>query len=261
MTAGGANRAGSGAGGPAADVPRVLLLTRPLARSRAFAEAVATRLGAEVETIIAPLVEIVCAGDIPDLGRYAGVIFTSASALECLPPGFDGGGRPAYCVGDRTAEAARRAGFEAVSADGDATALVRLVRRLDPSGPLIHLRGAHAAADLADELREAGYAADERIVYRQQDLPPDPAALELLAAPRDVVAPAFSPRGARRLVQLAAGRRARLHLVAISAAAVRACAPPPNALTVAERPTGEAMVEAVVAALGPGRLVDTGPER
>ncbi len=230
----------------------VLLITRPADRGAAFAEAVRGQLSDPPRVVIAPLVRIACLAPPPDLAPDATVLFTSASAVGCLGAGFEARGRRAFCVGARTAEAAMAAGFDAVSADGDAAALADLVLRSRPSGPLVHLRGEHAAADLARHLTEAGLPTAEHVLYRQEDVAMDAAAAALLAAPGRVVAPVFSPRGARRLAAVAAGRRATLHLVAISAAAARAFEPPPERIDVAARPSGAEMLAAVLRALDRG---------
>ena len=72
-------------------------------------------------------------------------------------------------VGDRTAVAARRAGFTtALSAGGNADDLVELVQdNCNPGGgPLLYAAGADQASDLASRLSSAGYDVETAIVYR-----------------------------------------------------------------------------------------------
>ena len=173
----------------------VLLLTRPKDRAAEFADAVQARLARPVPVLVSPLVEIVPLGVTPDIARDAVLLFTSAAGPASLGPHYDAAGRWAYCVGDRTADAARAAGFRARSADGDAAALARLVREAAPVAPLVHVRGAHAKGDLAGRLSAAGFQVSECVTYRQQECPPAPELVRLLSGACDVVAPVFSPRG------------------------------------------------------------------
>ncbi len=236
----------------------VLLLTRPKDRAAEFADAVQARLARPVPVLVSPLVEIVPLGVTPDIARDAVLLFTSAAGPASLGPHYEAAGRWAYCVGDRTADAARAAGFRARSADGDAAALARLVREAAPVAPLVHVRGAHAKGDLAGRLSAAGFQVSECVTYRQQECPPAPELVRLLSGACDVVAPVFSPRGSARLAAATEGRQARLHVVAISGAAASAFGAPADRIDVAASPTGRAMLAAVIRALGASRLVDTG---
>lgn len=226
----------------------VVVLTRPAPRSRAFAAALED-CARPLRVVVAPLVEIRCLdADIPAV--FGDVVLTSQSAVDCLPAAVSPKGHRAWCVGDRTAEAARHAGFDAVSAGGDADALVRLLLRADPARPLLHLRGEQARGAVAARLSEAGLPAQDRIVYRQQDRAPTVALAELLGSDRSVVAPVFSPRASRRLAEVAREARAKLRVVAISAAAAEVWAGREAEVIVAEAPTGAAMLHATLQAAG-----------
>ena len=112
-------------------------------------------------------------------GSWGGVIITSANA-----PAAKGVAAliklPAFAVGERSAEAARAAGFTDVnSASGDGRDLVRLLRERKAKAPLLYLAGEHRAVDLVGELAAHGIAAEMRVVYRAVTAPfPD----ELVAA-------------------------------------------------------------------------------
>jgi uroporphyrinogen-III synthase len=98
----------------------VLILTRPMAASRRFLEEVEAAMGRPVSHVISPVMKIVpiAVDDLAD--PVTGVVFTSENAvLQAERFGF-APGLPAWCVGDRTADVARREGFEARSAGGDA---------------------------------------------------------------------------------------------------------------------------------------------
>ena len=206
---------------PARPLPH-LLLTRPRAQADRFAAQLRARWPG-LPITIAPLIEIALLPPPPDLAdAAAGLIFTSKNGVAGFAAGCARRDLPAWCVGPRTAQAAQAAGFDDLHvAGGDARALLALLLNAPPRGPLLHLRGQHAARAIADDLRAAGIAAAETIVYDQRARPLDPAARALLARPGAVIAPLFSPRSARLLADALATPplRARLHLVAISAAA------------------------------------------
>lgn len=230
---------------PARSVPH-LLLTRP----RAQAERLATQIRARwpgLGVTISPLLEIALHPPRPDVAdEAAGLIFTSENGVAGFAAGCPGRALPAWCVGPRTAQAARDAGFTTLHvAGGDAQSLLALLQRMAPPGPLLHLRGQHAARAIASDLRAAGIAAREQVVYDQEARPLDPAAQALLERPGDVIAPLFSPRTARLFA--AALRRiavqARLHPVAISAAAAQPLEEThPETLKIAAKPDAQAVI-------------------
>lgn len=105
---------------------------------------------------------------------FQAIVATSGNAAVALAanPAFASlAALPFFAVGDRTALAARRAGFaSARSAAGDAGDLADLVRgTLDPgAGPILYVSGAHRAADLEAALRPDGFRVVMKIVYRSE---------------------------------------------------------------------------------------------
>jgi uroporphyrinogen-III synthase len=185
---------------------------------------------------------------VPDGAQLA---FTSENAVAVAAPQLGGTGRRAWCVGDRTAAAARAAGFDAVSAGGDAAALAALIARSAPAGEVLHLSGRHQRGDLVARLASAGRAARRLAVYDQAARPLSTAARAALAGAAPVLAPLFSPRSAALFSDAVAdGARAPLLVAALSPAVAAAWAGPAHArLEVAERPDAEALLAAM------GRLV------
>ena len=206
-------------------------------------------MGDELDIILSPALQIVpLPVNIPDV---AGLIFTSANGVAQaarlnLPSGL-----PAWCVGDRTADAATKAGFDAKAGPGDAAALIETIIAARPAGPLAHIRGEHARGDVAEKLTAAGIACADLVAYAQRPLPLNAAAKTALSGEKPVVLPLFSPRTGTIL----SGQgpfTAPLHVVAISAAALPDMAM--QGAYVAAHPDGEAMVAATIAclqALGP----------
>lgn len=143
-------------------------------------------------------------------GPWAAVVITSANALvgleadaqrQALTP------LPLIAVGDRSAGAARKAGFaDVTSAGGAAHDLVRLLASLPlaPEKPLLYLAGADRACDLAAELTAAGLAIDTRLVYRATPVRQLPeAAQDMIAAGRIAGVMHYSRRTADAYVALA----------------------------------------------------------
>ena len=102
-----------------------LLMTRPEPAARRFVvellAALPPSLAGTLRPVYAPLMRIdpLPVADLP--GDPGGVIFTSANGVACA--GIDAG-PPAYCVGARTAAAARAAGWDVRLTCPDAAALV-----------------------------------------------------------------------------------------------------------------------------------------
>ena len=227
----------------------LILLTRPRAQGARFAALCEAEFGTRAEVMQAPMQEIVWTGPPPAMAEDAALIFTSENGVRGA--GHTGAGRRAYCVGQRTAEAARLAGYDAISADGTAGDLAALIQKAPPAGPLIHLHGAFVRGDLAGQLRAGGLRAEGRVVYDQVALPLSPAARKALAGPRRVIAPLFSPRSARLLAE-AAPDLANTALPCISKATRDALPAPLRALaTISAAPTGAAMLIAVARQLCP----------
>lgn len=213
-----------------------LLLTRPLSSAVQFCAQLDAGVMVDVEVVISPLLDIVPTCTAVDLSGYAGVIFTSAYAPPCV---MNGGGRTAYCVGTRTAQAAQIRGwhvaFIAETADG-LIAQMETVR-----GPLLHLAGQHRRGEIADRLRHAGVQAQVVVVYCQPAQKLSAQAYKLLSETDVIVAPIFSPRSAELFVEQVKVFE-NVHIVAISGAvATEFGAVIPNRLCIAPAPTGEEM--------------------
>ena len=219
----------------------VLLLTRPEAEARRFEASVRALAPGEWRAVVAPLLEIVpmAAVEVPEDVP----IFTSAQAV---PFAGTGSGRLAWCVGPRTAAAARAAGWSPKEGGGDAEALFAAILAAPPE-PLVHLRGVHSRGALAERLRAAGRTVAERVVYDQRARPLTAEAGTALAGAAPVLAPVFSPRSASLLSGAVGNPAAPFRVIALSVAAaepLRRWSP-----VVAARPDGEAMAEAAAALL------------
>lgn len=230
------------------DAP-ILIVTRPAGQAAGFAKRIARDWGGPLQIILSPLIEIVpLPVDVDaDLDGLEAVIFTSTNgvAQAARLPLRDG--LPAYCVGDRTAQAAAAAGFSPLSGPGDAAGLRAMIIADRPRGMLAHIRGRHARGEIAQTLTQAGYRCLDLPAYDQRALALTRAALDALAGPAPVIVPLFSPRTAA-LFSTAANVRAPLHLVAISPSAVPDVTGA-ESCSIASRPDIDAMADATLRCL------------
>lgn len=231
-----------------------LLLTRPRAESKAFLADLRGLVHVE-RAVISPVLRIVPTGARPEMSDVAAVILTSANAARL----HDGPtGLKAFCVGRKTTETARAAGFDAEFCGKNADALVAHLLITRPVGRLLHLRGAHARGDIVARLTGAGLRASDVAIYDQQAQPLSPDALALLNGADPVILPLFSPRSADILAAEGVPR-APVHVVAISAAvADHAAALRPRAMQIAKNPDRTAVCELVAALYRKGTPLEGG---
>lgn len=225
-----------------------VLLTRPSGSADRFANDLMVRLKDQIRVVQSPLMQPeALSPDWPDL-PYGAVILTSETgALSAARLLDEGRSLPtlAYCVGDRTAEVARAAGFVAHSAQGDAEALLDMILSLPEPGPYLHLRGRDARGDLAPRLAAKGRPAHAAIVYDQRPIALTDDARALLAGHDPVIVPLFSPRTAQLFCDQAP-KGAPLWIAAISQGAAKAVSGlSPARLKVAERPDAASMLAVV----------------
>jgi uroporphyrinogen-III synthase len=204
-----------------------VLVTRPHPDDEATAAALRAR---GLEVLLAPMLRFEPVAFHDDLdANYGAVIVTSANSLRGIAPHLAGSRLlklPLFAVGQRTAEAARAAGFDhVIAAEGDAAGLRDKVvasvraRELKKAGTLLYLAGADLARDLAGELGERGFNVVTHTTYRMipvSSLPRD--ACDGFAANRIEAVLHYSRRSARAFLEAA-----RAAGVEISALAVPQC--------------------------------------
>ncbi|MCL5777258.1 uroporphyrinogen-III synthase [Limibaculum sp. FT325] len=233
-------------------VDPVVLVTRPEAEA---ARVVARLAALGIAALAWPLTAIrFLPGPVAIPDGTGALLFTSANGVAAFARASARRDLPALCVGERTAEAARQAGFtDAESADGDVRSLARLAA-CHGARAMLHPRGEDAAGDLAGHLARHGIAVAEAILYAAEETGAVPPPIcQALESGRPCVVTAWSPRNAailaRRFAANPAWRRENLHAAAISD---RAAGPLRDgglgAVTVAARPDGDAMLDAIVAA-------------
>ena len=213
------------------------------------------------EVLIAPLRTV---EDVPTPfpePRPDAVIATSRNALRHggpVPAGWRG--LPLFCVGEKTAEAAREAGFSHVTpAGGDAAALqVMIAKACLPRSRLVYLAGEPRGPELETALRVAGFALETLLRYRMRDLDdlPDSARIALAEGRLDAAlhfsaesARAFFKRAQSADLMAAACRLRHACLSPAVAAAARAAAGQALHVIIAEERSGRALVAAFHASL------------
>jgi uroporphyrinogen-III synthase len=151
-----------------------VLVTRPQPDDAVTAAALRAK---GFETLQAPMLRFEPVAFFDDLdAQYGAVIVTSANALRGIEPHLAGSRLlklPLFAVGDRTAVAARNAGFgNVIAADGDAASLRDCVlasvraKELKKASTLLYLAGADLVRDLAGELGERGFNVVTHTTYR-----------------------------------------------------------------------------------------------
>ncbi|MGJ4880279.1 uroporphyrinogen-III synthase [Bradyrhizobium sp. SZCCHNRI1029] len=148
-----------------------VLVTRPAPDNERTASALRAR---SFEVLLAPMLRFEPVALPPDVGGdAAGLIVTSSNALRAAAPQLRASALlrlPLFAVGDRTAAAAREAGFmQVISAAADATALRDLIADsgvIEAGATLLYLAGADISRDLASELAERGFDVITQTVYR-----------------------------------------------------------------------------------------------
>lgn len=181
------------------------LVTRPEPAASAYAR----RLEAKGwRVLVSPV--LTCEPTLPgSLPAAQGVILTSANGARHAPPDPALRDLPCWCVGEATAEAARAAGFRATRAGpSDAEALGALIAaQAPPRATLLHFKGAETNPALCAHLLHSGLVLHEAQVYLMRSSDRLGREAEAALASGEVrAAPVFSPRSARALADLVAGR-------------------------------------------------------
>jgi uroporphyrinogen-III synthase len=226
-----------------------LLITRPEPEATRTAERLRA-LGHE--PVLAPMLATVFLDPKPPMIDPAGILLTSLNGVRALvrwPLPESWFALPVLTVGDRTAQAARAAGFGDVrSADGDGEALAALaIATLDPkAGPLLYPAAVDRAGDWSDRLAGAGFEIVLVEAYRMDaatDLP-DSVVAALRAGEIDGVL-VYSPRTAKTLSALVGTVRPPLPLDGLAVYALSpnvAAALDFGAVHAADAPTEDALL-------------------
>jgi uroporphyrinogen-III synthase len=219
-------------------------------RSEPGASETAERLRARgYQHIVEPLfaVEPIAAS----LPGFDALAFTSLNGVRVFANLSARRDAPVFCVGGRTAEAAREAGFaDVISADGDVAALAGLIQeRLPTETRLLHTGNEERRGDLTGRLKAAGRDAVFVATYRAAPVShPGPAlAVHLQGKSAFDAVLIHSPRAAAILGGFAgaAPSRAGLDVAAISPAAAAPLKSFAKRIEIAVSPDEAALLDAL----------------
>lgn len=189
----------------------ILLLTRPEAASRRFAEL----CGDAWRVVISPLMRIDLCDVALDLDGVTDIVFTSENCVRAFVRLSGRRDATAWCVGPATAERAAQAGFAVETGPGSAAALADLVRPPRP-GRVLWPRGRHAAVDVGELLAARGLACTPVVLYEQVAVPASAEARAVLCGQAPVFLPLFSARSAALIRAAVPDIAAPLFVAAIS---------------------------------------------
>jgi uroporphyrinogen-III synthase len=227
-------------------VSATIIITRPYDAAMRLATRLDGMVARGCTVIVSPVIEIAPVAATPPSKNVAGYIFTSTHGVTNCASFEIKDGASCWCVGAKTAQAARRAGFDVVTVAHDANSLAQTMQTQHPTGTLLYLRGRHVSSDLAAQLTSAGILCDEAVVYDQIAVPLSDAARRTLGGEEPVILPLYSPRSAA-LVMEQGPFKARILVAAISDVAAKAaknlC---PVTVKTARSPSGEAMRELII---------------
>ena len=200
-----------------------VLVTRPSPDDETTAAGLRAR---GFEVVRAPMLrfEPVAFHDDTD-AQYGAVIVTSANALRSIEAHLAGSRLlklPLFAVGEQTAAAAHRAGFDnVIAAQGDAIRLRDAVlaavkaKQLKKASPLLYLAGADLARDLAGELGARGFTVVTHTTYRMIPISTLPReACDAFAANRIEAVLHYSRRSGRAFLD--AARAAGVEITALA---------------------------------------------
>ncbi len=222
-----------------------ILLTRPHAQARHFADALIAQGVQPDQITIDPIMKIAPVETACDISACTGLIITSANALSYLPVALRGSRLPCYCVGDSTSQAARALGLNAYHLADTARDLCEALPTVCQEGPLLHLRGTHTTLNMAEHFRSTPLPVENVVVYEQIALPLQAETHESLRRSSPVILPIFSARSAKLLGKLALDWRPHW-AVALSPTIAALCQEAGfGQITTAAQPNRQAMVAVI----------------
>ncbi|MGI9350470.1 MAG: uroporphyrinogen-III synthase [Rhizobiaceae bacterium] len=202
-----------------------------------------------------PLSEVVDTGHEMPVSNFDGYVFTSSNAVRILKSrGWNCGEREivAYCVGDRTADAANSLGFsQTVSSGGNAENLAELIRMEGEKRPLrlAYPAGVQRSFDIEGVLAGSAVEVETVEIYEVKSIIPPPSEIEkLFSKLGSGIVLLYSHNTAKHVCDVLFGRAGRklahrFSVIAISTKTAEAVLKYPwQDVYVADEPTEQSMV-------------------
>ena len=231
-----------------------IIICRPRRAANRLAELLQDRGVRHAKILISPAFEIVPVRSDALAREPAAIVFTSENGVWHSKQLNISKDARAFCVGSRTALAAREIGFSKVRSAPTAAALVELLSRSSCCGRLLYVRGRHVSANLQEILRRRGIGMEEAVVYDQRRLALAREASSALHALPCIV-PLFSARSARIFGEGAAGVPDLGHSACCISEQVARAFPLTWERTIARRPETEFVIRDTIARLRSIRAV------
>ncbi|HID66941.1 MAG TPA: uroporphyrinogen-III synthase [Roseibacterium sp.] len=235
-------------------------MTRPQGAAERFVAGLPDDLRRRLRPVYSPLIRIEPLKRQIEFGDARGIIFTSANGVEVAAGLTPQRHLPCYCVGAATCDAARQKGWQAKTIAENAEGLIAGLHHFRPPGPLLHLRGRHARANVAARLTALGLTTREQVIYDQPVTSFNETALAALTSRSAIIAPLFSPRTARQFANLVT-HYPPLSIAALSMAVAESIKTLEyKRLVVSEKPDADMMAQAISMLInGTHRVEGTGP--
>ncbi len=220
-----------------------LLVTRPADQ----AEQTAQKLRALGHLpVVAPVLEVAQTGAALPPGPFDLLLATSVQALAGFPPRAKHLALPLACVGEKTANAARTAGFSVLHAAPDAEALAEVLRKEKSPMSALSLAGRERRATLEESLRAAGWRVEIVETYAARAVQTWPEAFVAALDAGEIGGVLhYSPRSAAlalALIGRESARRLRHFCLSPAIAAVCRDWAPDAEIFVASQPDEEALI-------------------
>lgn len=223
-----------------------VLISRPKKDAEVLRRAILSRYSS-TQIVLAPAIVIASVAYKAQSEICDAIILTSKHAVQAAVD--IGPDTLILCVGDTTADAARKSGLNAVSAGGTSKDLIALVKKLNLS-KVLYLRGLHVHADISFELISAGIETKSVVVYEQTACIFPSEIAHKIAKATDLLVPVYSTRSANIVSKNLEGFDGAIILVAISKAAAEGWSgPKPHKTIYADAPNSEAMLTAIASQL------------
>ncbi len=219
----------------------ILVITRPASSAARVLNELRAACPRPFRPILSPVFDYAPVAA-PSPEPFFGAIFSSFRAVEAAPAGA---GRPAWCVGGRTASVAQRAGYEVRDADGTAEDVLDLILSERPEGRLVHFRGEVSRGRIAERLNAAGLTCVDRVVYRKAPLELSSETRSAFAGTEPVIVPLFSPETVSILAKHGPITAPLICACISEPTAQEATQMNPQRIVISDRPTQSALVACV----------------
>ena len=159
------------------------------------------------EAVLLPLFEVIDTGNPIPKSQYEGIIFTSKNAVEILEKrgwNLEEPNTPAFCVGEKTQEAAQKLGFKTTyKANGGGAALVKVMSELKLDGSkMLYLSTPDKSFDMQTALKPHNIEVETIDIYQAKPVTPKNAQIiDAIVAVKDASIFIYSALSSKQLAK------------------------------------------------------------